>query len=166
MFYYGIPSERALVDYIDVVCKLFPHKDDRRVLMFATAIQESSFATCKDPTTDRAGEGLFQFDPTIIEDTLNRSGKSLKRKIEEHFDIDFSEVTHKNLNNMPLIQTILTALKYWIVPKPLPRKDDFEGMWNYYKIYFNSVLGATTREKFKKSYELALMMDLKYGGNK
>ena len=160
--YYGFVSERGVVEYIDAICELLPNKDDRRVLMIATAYQETKMGRYKDPSTNRNGEGLFQFDPSIIEDTLSRTKKRIRARLEEKFDIDLDEVTHKNLNNMPLIQTILAALKYWIVPEPLPNKNDFDGMWNYYKIYFNSIKGKATKEEFRDAYNYALELSEKY----
>ena len=48
--------------------------------------------------------------------------------------------------------TIICRLIYWYKTKdPIPNENDNEGLWKYYKKWYNSSLGDTTREEFFKA---------------
>jgi hypothetical protein len=44
--------------------------------------------------------------------------------------------------------TLACRLRYWLVPHPLPAADDRDGLWHYYKKFWNSTAGATTKTQF------------------
>ena len=49
-------------------------------------------------------------------------------------------------------QTAMARVKYLTIPEPLPKVDDVEGMARYWKLYYNTPLGAGKRSKFEKIY--------------
>jgi hypothetical protein len=48
---------------------------------------------------------------------------------------------------------LLARLRYRVVPEKLPEADDLAGLARYWKKYYNTDLGAGTREQFVRSYE-------------
>ncbi|KKK65283.1 hypothetical protein LCGC14_2975700, partial [marine sediment metagenome] len=48
--------------------------------------------------------------------------------------------------------TAIARMNYYRHPENLPHADDIDGLWNYYKKYWNSYLGATTRTQWDEAY--------------
>jgi hypothetical protein len=49
--------------------------------------------------------------------------------------------------------TLMARLHYSRFPEPLPSKNDAEGMFKYYKKYFNTPLGKATKAESIKKYK-------------
>lgn len=49
--------------------------------------------------------------------------------------------------------TVMARLHYSRFPEPLPNKNNIEGMFKYYKKYFNSPLGKSTKAESIKKYK-------------
>lgn len=47
--------------------------------------------------------------------------------------------------------TLCARLNYYRVPAPLPIVTTLDNLWNYYKPYWNSYLGAATKEQFAQN---------------
>jgi hypothetical protein len=48
--------------------------------------------------------------------------------------------------------TAMARIHYLRISEPLPQFNDIEGMWNYYKQYYNTPKGAATRDQFMGNY--------------
>ncbi len=65
---------------------------------------------------------------------------------------NFFENRHLELAGNLNYAVAMCRLRYWVVPKPLPDKDDLMGIAEYWKIYYNTVHGKGTVKKFIKAY--------------
>ena len=161
--YYGIPSERSLMDCIMIACALMPVESfkDRVHFMTAIAYQETKFGKHKDKTKG-AGEGVFQFDPSIIEDTIDRTRHVILDAYSHYFQVNFYEISHNKLRYMPLVSTILAVLKIYLAPWKIPERQIFQDQWKYYKQWYNSYDGAATEEEYLEAWNFANDMYQKY----
>lgn len=57
------------------------------------------------------------------------------------------------------LATMMTRIHYRQIREALPKKDDVEGLWRYYKQYYNSNLGSATREQFMRNYDQMMGAD-------
>lgn len=158
--YYGLTCESNLAEVCALACSLWQESaEDAYILMLATAFAETNGGHYRDDTRGKYGEGVFQFDPGILEDVRNRMNAKQPRKVieaYEKFDIKLEELSHSMLRYAPLAEAVLTRFKYYLVPKPMPKWTDYMRVWDYYKVYFNSIHGKTTDEKFRVAYAKAL----------
>lgn len=97
------------------------------------------------------GLGMYQIEPNTYYDLhqnyLIYRPEFLKVLRELQFVAEFG-VGEPNLIGNLYYSTAVARLIYWRQPETLPKVDDNEGMWQYYKKYFNTEKGKATREKF------------------
>lgn len=60
--------------------------------------------------------------------------------------------------NMKLA-TMMTRVYYRQIPEALPDKNDIEGLWMYYRQYYNTIKGKATREDFMRNYDMFMGAD-------
>lgn len=164
-YYYGLTSEQSGIEAIQCACSLLPNREARYVLMLATAKAESGFGRYRDMTHQSAGEGWFQFDPgniADVRDRMNRKYKEIVNEAYEKFDVYIEDIDYAVLRQAPLSSAVMAAFKYWLVPHELPNPTHFEGVWLYYKVWYNSRYGKATIEKFRKAYNWAMETVEKY----
>ena len=58
---------------------------------------------------------------------------------------------HDNLVVSPMYACAMARLKYSMDSEPLPKRDNFREVYNYYKRIYNTPAGASTYEKFKQA---------------
>lgn len=166
--YYGITRLSQLFEMIEDACDAMkgPNEDVEAAiqLMVATAGQETHLGHLRDPTTYRAGAGIMQVDPIGIEDIQLRGRKWIKF-CKTKWDIHLDRVKHRELNEGAFLCVVAARVRYKVVPKALPRKDDIDGQWEYYKKYYNSYAGVATKDEFirNRKRSLKLYYDWKRG---
>jgi hypothetical protein len=155
--YYGITRISQLFEMIEDVCEAMKSENENieatKELMICTAAQETKLGTLMDKSDYRYGTGIMQIDPIGITDILRRGNKWIefcKRKYDIHFD----KLQHRELETSALLCVIASRIRYKVVPQPIPNTT--EGLWEYYKRYYNSYLGAATKEEYMKNREWAL----------
>lgn len=156
--YYGVPNVKCLLNAIDRVCGLFPHTSNRIKLLQVTCMQETKLGTYKDPTPNGAGTGVMQCDRIAFENIKKRFTTEPNKKayldiIEEEFGIDLKHLEYNELKYGFIPSIIISVFHYLLIPKPLPNKDDLDGLWEYYKKYYNTTKGKATKEEFMKNIQ-------------
>jgi len=117
----------------------FDQIETRTKLLLATCAVESDFGRYNYQIGSNVARGVFQME----EKTYNW----VYDKYKDRYPLKDWNFIH-DLEESILICSLL----YKIYPESLPENTP-DGIWYYYKKYFNSDLGATTREKFNKACE-------------
>jgi hypothetical protein len=161
--YYGlIGGELQIKAFIYMACEVInPSTAEKaRKLLAETVAVESKNGKAKD-YSGNYGEGLTQFDKGTFEAVKKRFKESrydnLYDNIKLKLFVDIREANYEDLRKSPMLSIVYARLLYYTFSSPIP--EDFNGRWEYYKKYFNSVLGATTKEKYVNASRIAV-----YGG--
>lgn len=124
-------------------------------LLMATCAQESLLGTYRTQAPHGPARGIFQDEGGDFNDLWDHF-------ISTHTTIQFSVLRLNNgqrgtvddlVNNDPYAIAIC-RLHYERIPHPLPDGTDLSAMWHYYKVFYNSVMGAATQEQFVRNYKL------------
>ncbi len=125
-----------------------------RQLLLATSGQESH---CGDYVKQVKGPALgpYQMEPATIQDLFTHFATGDKLVLVQRF---LSEAEKASPGLIGLVgnfyySTAVARMNYRRFSAPLPAFNDQEGMWNYYKKYWNSVAGAATKEDFDTNWE-------------
>jgi len=145
---YGLISKKELYNIIDKVVECLGGGDNARALLLETASAETLLGEAVDSSFN-SGMGIFQFDKIGFDDVKARTSTANANKVYHCFGIDIKKVDYTDLRYSPLLGAIFCRLKYILVPKPIP--SDIQSRANYWKIYYNSVLGAGTPEHYVNS---------------
>lgn len=118
----------------------------------------------------KGGLGPFQMEAATHDNVVSRyfpednvDGKVGNTPIVKgHLPIKKSKVTSIfNFNNYPegiemvynfRYATLMARLNYWLKPGSLPQYDDINGIWSYYKSFWNTEKGSATKDDFLKNY--------------
>jgi hypothetical protein len=122
-------------------------------LLMATCAQESLMGKYRHQVNGPA-IGIFQMEPGDFNDIWQNflRGKTLGDQIGALASTQPPRPIEMQ-NNDPFAIAMCRA-HYYRVPHPLPDPSNLEGLWTYYKTYYNSLLGAATREQFVANYKL------------
>jgi len=142
---YGLINKKELYDIVDKVVECLGGGNNARALLLETASAETLCGEAIDDSWS-VGMGVFQFDKIGFNDVKERTSKSNAYKVYKCFGIDINKVSYSDLRYSPLLGAIFCRLKYILVPKPIP--SDIQSRAEYWKIYYNSVLGAGTPEHY------------------
>ena len=116
-------------------------------LMMMTAAMESQFLYVRQLESGPA-RGFFQMEPATFKDLLTRleNNPDRLRRLQYHIDphLDFKQCLERDIT----VMVLSCRYMYAEIPERLPCEVDNEGMWLYYKKYWNTRLGDTTREEF------------------
>lgn len=130
-------------------------------LMMLTAAHESHFEYIRQ--IKGPARGLFQMEFPTYTDLVEQLSARHPDKIAwlDRFKPPQINPLEALAICLPF-QVVACRLQYWRFPEPLP--DDWEGMWDYYKAFWNTPEGKATREEFfnnAKRYKIKEM----YHGN-
>jgi hypothetical protein len=153
----------ALLAPIKRVCAVFPDPDSGEILLLYTAAVEND--CLPDRQRGENGQPLPDFIGAygVCQQELPSIAAGLKG--EEQFlacltPEERAAWTSATPESMALMlsdpkNNVFSILgcrfHYWNSPGPLPVPTDFEGMWDYYHIYYNSINGATTFTEWQNS---------------
>ena len=98
--------------------------------------------------------GLYQMEVDTLHDLLNQLRQYHPKKWSQLTgccgrDIEACDALTWNLG----YQTLACRLQYWRYPQALPDLGDVDGMWHYYKTYWNTPKGAATRTEFDRNWQ-------------
>ncbi len=94
--------------------------------------------------------GIYQIERATIDYVFTRPDSMLKRALES-FVPSYTDRYIGVIYDL-FYSTVLTRAIYWYkTDKPLPSAEDNDGLWQYYKKYYNSALGGTEKEEFFKA---------------
>lgn len=155
--YYGISRISQLFEMIEDVCEAMAGNGENieatKELMVCTAAQETHLGTLRDPSTYKYGTGVMQIDPIGITDILRR-GKKWIMFCKKQYNFNFDKLQHRELETSALLCVVAARIRYKVVPAAIP--NTAEGLWEYYKKYYNSYAGAATREEYMENREWAM----------
>ena len=139
---------------IRVLTDLSMMSDSAVNLLLGTAAQESHLKYIKQ--WKGPALGLFQMEPETEHDIWNNyliyhpKITDTIGKITGHYQ------PGPWLEWDLAYQIIMARLHYRRVKDPLPKSDDIKGMAEYWKIHYNTPLGAGTVNEFKSNYDLII----------
>ncbi|KKL68304.1 hypothetical protein LCGC14_2126330 [marine sediment metagenome] len=128
-------------------------------LLLGTALCESELTFLRQRV--RSGFGLalsfFQIEPATHKDVkryLNERRRDLATRVFGLSTIidpdDFELATNLRY------ATAISRVKYWMIPAKLPLADDYLGLSQYHKNYYNTALGKADIEKTKEVFRAAV----------
>lgn len=124
-------------------------------LLMATAAQESLLGRYRTQGGGGPALGIFQMEPNTFHDIcVNYLAYHpvLDAKIKALTPGSRADVSDL-INNDPFA-VAMARVHYLRVPHPMPNENDLAALWHYYKVYYNSVLGAATQDEFYRHYQL------------
>ncbi len=148
---FNISQFRELIVKSSLDDLLFYSKDVEELLIF-TCANESLGGTylhqAKGPAL-----GIFQMEPSTYNDLWQNfinNNHSLLLRISSNFD-------HNVHNEARLIYdlrfaTAMAACFYMRIRKPFPAYDDVNGIWEFYKLHYNTMKGAATKDTAIANY--------------
>lgn len=138
---YGLSDKTHVFDYVNTVVDALGGGDSAKRLLLETCAAETGFGDAKDSSWN-VGMGLMQFDKIGFDDVLQRTTKATKDTVLQKLGVVLDSVEYNDLRYNPMLSVLFARLKYLLVKSPIP--STLEGRANYWKIYYNSVLGAGT----------------------
>lgn len=136
-------------------------------LLLATALHESNLIYLKQ--INGPALGVYQMEPAthddhllwLVEDWRSHKPGEGKRPTPVSWRLSDAELLPNDWDEYPVTgrfshllatdlayATAMARVHYWRVPEALPEAGDAEGMARYYKVYWNTHLGAATIEQF------------------
>jgi hypothetical protein len=125
-------------------------------LLLATCAQESLLGTYRHQVGGPA-LGIFQMEPADHDD-IWKNFLAYKPGLA----IDGKQLAGAFVGGTPnaaLLETndpyaiFMCRVHYSRCPRPLPLYNDLNGLWMYYKVNYNSLLGAAKQEDFIRNYQ-------------
>ena len=122
-------------------------------LLLATCANESDFGTYREQGGVSSGvaKGIFQMEgedhDDIWKNYLTYHG-DLAAKLHQ---LSATCTTNDMINNDPYAIS-MCRIHYLRAPGALPQVNDLNGIWNYYKLHYNTPQGAATQSVFFEKY--------------
>ena len=160
--YYGlIGGDLEIKAKIYMVCKVISPAtiENASKLLAETVAIETRNGKAVD-YSDSYGEGLTQFDRPTFEDIKsyysNPRFNDLMKDIKTYLFIDVLNFKYEDLRRSPMASLVFARLLYLRVPSAIP--DTVAGRYEYYKKYFNSILGASTFNGYIQAQKMAVFV--------
>ena len=121
-------------------------------LLLVTASQESKLGTYIHQIGGPA-LGVFQMEPAThndIWDNFIAYNQRIKTQLADF--VGYHNEADRMIYDMQYA-TIMARLQYRRYPEPIPAVDDQNGMWNLYKLRYNTPKGKATRAQFNEAWE-------------
>lgn len=122
-------------------------------LLMRTAAHESNFKYIEQVGPANA-RGLFQMETPTLTDLVSvlQPRRPELYQLMQMFCPPILKLEDALYGNLPF-QVITCRLQYWRHPAPLPAVGDADGMWRYYKDYWNTHLGDAERHEFDRDWD-------------
>lgn len=134
--------------------KLQLFSDAATNLMLFTCATESRGGTYLKQIKGKA-LGIFQMEPETHNDIwINyiRHRPTLLNMLGMHFNVIRIETEDRLVYDLAYA-TAMARIQYLRVKEPLPKADDIEGLWEYYKAHYNTPLGKAKKTESIKAYK-------------
>jgi hypothetical protein len=125
-------------------------------LLLGTCAQESGFGEfglVQRPSG--IALGLFQVEPATYYDVWNRAPADMKataREIIPASEAGKAQPDPRLMVTNLMFAAVVARMKSWLARPALPAADDQTGLWNYYKVWWNSTKGAATRDQWDRNW--------------
>ncbi len=99
--------------------------------------------------------GIYQMEPATYNDIwVNYIPHQLPIQLQLIHNFDCNNIPSEDRLVYDLrYATAMTRIHYRRVPEALPRLHDLDGLWNYYKKYYNTALGKATFHDAVNDYQ-------------
>ena len=137
-----------------VLTPLSLYSDDVAELLLFTCANESHMGIYRTQAPNGPARGIFQVEGPTFTDVFRNYllyHPNLDIAIGNLFTIQPPSVDELVTNDKAAIA--IARVQYLRAPGAIPKKDDLQGIWNYYKKYYNTVLGAATQTGAMLAYE-------------
>lgn len=145
---YGVLSKDDIKKTAEIVVKILGGGENAVKLLLETCAAETLMGTYRNKIQYNYGLGLCQFDKIAFLNVQQKTSLTKKELIIKWFNIDIDKVEYRELAYSPLLSMIWCRLYYLLVPSVIP--STLEGRAEYWKKYYNSVLGSGTVEEYIK----------------
>jgi hypothetical protein len=115
-------------------------------LLLATAANESHLGEYRKQINGPA-LGIFQEDPDDYAD-IYKNYLAYHPTLQEQVNSLSKTCTFQDLEYNDAYAVAVCRVHYLRAPGELPDANDIDGIWDYYKRYYNSALGAANKETF------------------
>jgi hypothetical protein len=128
---------------------------DAEELLMATCAQESLLGKYRRQGNNGPAIGIFQMEPNTFNDIWQNYLAYHEQLADGLRALASTQPPRpiEMLMNDPFA-ICMCRVHYLRVPHPMPSGTSLQGLWGYYKVYYNSVLGAATQEEFVRNYKL------------
>lgn len=129
-----------------------PSDDAVELLVFTCAVESDGGTFVKQ--LNGPALGIYQMEPATHNDIWQNfimKQKSLYMKMLTNFDCSRIPDEFRLIYDLRYA-TAMTRIHYLRVSKAIPSKDDVQGLWDYYKTYYNSSQGAAQEDKTIQKY--------------
>jgi hypothetical protein len=126
--------------------------DSAEELLMATCAQESHLGVYRRQIHGPA-LGIFQMEPATFHDITSNFLPRHPQLEQQIVALAHDYTSSEMINNDPFAIAMARVL-YLRVPHPLPSATNLEGLFQYYKTYWNSMLGAATHDEFVTNYKM------------
>lgn len=130
--------------------------------MFSEAAEELMVFTCAAESMggtylrqiNGPALGIYQMEPATYNDIW-------QNRIKNKVNIYVMLIHNFGINSMPPEDKLIYDLRYATamsrifyerIPSRLPEAHDIDGIWNYYKTYYNTAKGSATKERCIAAY--------------
>lgn len=133
---------------------LLLYSEDAVALLLFTCASESIGGTYLQQVKGPA-LGIYQMEPATYNDLwvnfiLHKN--DMKLQLLHSFGCGYMPSEERLIYDLRFA-TAMARIFYARVKAPLPNANDTEALWNYYKLYYNTVKGAATKEKSISLYQ-------------
>jgi hypothetical protein len=141
-----------------------------RQLLFITSLVESDGGYYIYQEPSRIAKGLTQVEKIRVDDVYSRLKTFDNRPLYQGFkkSLDALYISSLNIDQNFMLNLAyaiaFTRIAYYLVPEDLPKFNDRKAMWEYYKKWWNSSAGATTKEKFYSCWSQMEFFKLEFEG--
>lgn len=127
-------------------------KEAEEILIFTCAVETQGGTYLKQ--IDGPALGIFQMEPMTYNDIWQnfiKNRSSLCLKLLSNFNVGFMPEESRLIYDLRFA-TAMARIHYLRVREPLPRDNDPDALWFYYKLYYNTSKGLAEKSKALESY--------------
>lgn len=127
-------------------------KEAEELMVFTCAAESDGgrlLAQIKGPAL-----GVYQCEPTTHHDIWRNfifRRQSLMAILSLNFDVSKIPANDRLIYDLKYA-TAICRIHYYRMPGALPKADDIDGIWSYYKEFYNTNLGKAKKEKAIEAY--------------
>jgi hypothetical protein len=143
---------RALIQ--QTLTPLSLYSADAEELLMATCANESNLGQFRAQTDGGPGQGIFQIETSDFNDIWTNYLAWRKPLAAQLRALNGGLAgTAEDLDNNDAYSIALARVHYSRCPGALPKATDLNGIWAYYKEWYNTPAGAALEGIFKYKYE-------------
>jgi hypothetical protein len=151
-------SLRKLIQ--QVLIGIGEYSPDAEELLMATCANESNLGRYRTQAKGGPGRGIYQVEVATFNDIWANYLKYHNDLAQKVMALNDNQIgTANDLINNDRYSTALCRVHYMRVPGNLPAASDLDGIWAYYKQYYNTPNGGAVESIFKYKYQTYVLGD-------